>query len=87
MSNEMLAVMGGLVTFLLSVNAYYFKDIVSSLRKIELQLVRLTSEHDNNMELIRKHDRELDRLSERIHTLEGALPTLRQFIEGHVEKD
>lgn len=70
MSSEMLTVLGGLVTFLLSANAYYFKDIVSSLKKIELQLVKLTSEHDNNMELLRKHDREIDHLRERIHRME-----------------
>ena len=70
MSSETLAILGGLVTFLLSVNAYFFKDIVASLRKIEMQVVKIASEHDNNIELLRKHDRDIDHMRERIHRLE-----------------
>jgi hypothetical protein len=71
MDDNLLAVFGGLITLLLSVNAFYFKDIVSSLRKIELQLVKLTTEHDQNMSLLKDHDREIKKMRDRIHDLEG----------------
>ena len=81
MSNELLAVLGGLVTFLLSVNAYYFKDIVTSLRKIELQLVKLTSEHDSNMMTVRKNEREIEKIRERLHANEGSSAQIVEFLK------
>lgn len=71
MSNELTAVIGGLITFLLSVNAYYFKDIVKTLTEIKVSLMQLSTEHINNVNLVNKHETEIDRLRERVHKIEG----------------
>ena len=78
MSSEVLAIIGGLVTFLLSINGWYFRSIVTTLTEIKVTLAQLTESHDNNLQLVSKHDKEIDILRERIHKLEGLVPSLLQ---------
>ena len=70
MSNELLVILGAIISFLLSVNAYYFKDIVKTLTEIKVTLAALTAEHDNSVKLVDKHDRDIDKLKERVAALE-----------------
>lgn len=86
MSNELLTILGGIITFLLSVNAYYFKDVVNTLTDIKIVLAKLTTEHHANSLLINKHDREIDLLREKIHKLEGNIPTMIKMIESFEEE-
>lgn len=84
MSQEMITAIGtvggGLIVFLLSINAYYFKDIVTRLRSIELGLTKLTSEHHNNIQLVDKHDVTLDKHGDRLHRLEGSLVSVQNYM-------
>lgn len=67
---EIIGIIGGVIAFLLAVNAYYFKDILGRLLKIELQLVKLLTEHKAIFKLVEKHDDEIEALEKRIQNLE-----------------
>lgn len=71
MTNEILAILGGLVTFLLSVNGWYFRDIVKNLTEIKITLAKLSESHDNQIQLVDKHDRDLEKIKERLSRLEA----------------
>lgn len=71
MSNELLAIIGGLVTFLLSVNGWYFRSIVTSLTEIKVTLAQLNESHENSLQLVDKHDREIEKMRDRIYKLEA----------------
>ena len=81
MTNELMAIGGALLTFLLSVNAYYFKDIVKTLTEIKVSLAEITVEHKTNVMLLQKHDVEIDKLRERVHNIEGYQPKIVEFLE------
>lgn len=70
MSNELLAILGALVTFLLSINGWYFRDIVKTLTEIKVTLAKLSESHTNQVQLVDKHDRDIEKLKERILRLE-----------------
>ena len=86
MTTEILTAVGSVLGFLLSVNIYFFKQTVTTLNEIKLTLMKLTTEHDANSILLSKHDNEIDKINEKIHKLEGTLPTIVQYLENH-EKD
>jgi uncharacterized alpha-E superfamily protein len=71
MSNELLAIIGGLVTFLLSVNGWYFRSIVTSLTEIKVTLAQLNESHENSLQLVDKHDREIEKMRDRLYKVEA----------------
>lgn len=72
MSDQWLQLMGVVITFLLSVCAWYFKDIVRTLTEIRITLATLLAEHSANTMLIEKHDKEIDKITARVTTLESS---------------
>ncbi len=71
MNQELLNIAGAVITFILSVNLYFFKDVIKRLANIELELAKISSYN----KLVDKHDEEIDELLERIHNIEGQLKT------------
>jgi hypothetical protein len=67
---EILKTIGWIVGALLSVNAWYFRGIVSKLSSIELALVKLSTEHSLMSDMVLKHDKEIDVMREQFHRLE-----------------
>lgn len=66
MSNEWIGFLVSIIGGLLSLNAWYFKDVVKQLKAIELQLVRLVTQHDIMSDVVNKHDKELDTLRNQV---------------------
>lgn len=73
MSIELLTILGGLISILLAVNGYFFKELVQSTNDIKLKLSILITKHDNTEELTRKNDATITHLGERLHALEARI--------------
>lgn len=87
MDANYIAILGGLITFLLSVNAYFFKDIVKSLNDIKIELAKMTAEHNANILLLQKHDDLIYNIRERLHKLEGFVPGIVKALKDFEEFD
>lgn len=70
---DILKIIGWILGFLLSINAWYFKEMVKKLSSIELEMVKLTTEHSLMTSMVEKHDKKLDRLEMRMAKVEGAV--------------
>lgn len=83
MSNEVLTMVGGVITFLLGVNAWYFKGIVTGIQKIEIRLEKVVTEKDFMDRMLLNHDDEIRKLRDKVHTLEGRDAQMLKWIEEH----
>jgi hypothetical protein len=71
MTYETLGVIGAVIAVLLSVNAYFFKDMVKSLKTIELELMKLSTQHDRVEEDVKFLLSENLKVRDRLHQVEG----------------
>jgi len=83
MDNISLLILGSFVSLLMGVNAFFLKDILKTLKNLELKFIELDTEHSMYSKLVNKHDDELDKYRERLHELEGAYKTFASFIQRH----
>ncbi len=66
-----LKIIGSLIAILLTVNAYYFRDMVETIHEIKIALTSLSVQAKNDSIVIQKHDREIDKLKEKVAILES----------------
>lgn len=83
MENQSLIILGGFLTVLMSVNAFFLKDILVNLQDLKIELAKLLTDHSNYSALVDRHDREIDKIKERLHSLEGRDAQMMKFIEDH----
>lgn len=83
MENQSLIIVGSFLTILMSINAFFLKDILVNLQDLKIELAKLLTDHSNYSALVDRHDREIDGLRERIHTLEGRDSQMMKFIEEY----
>jgi len=81
MQADIIGVLGGVITFLLGVNAFYFRSITKEISDIRVILSKISAEHDINITTIRDNKREIDRLRDKIHALEGSQSQLMAYVE------
>jgi hypothetical protein len=89
MDTQNLYIIGCIVSVLLSVNAYFFRDMVKSLKLIELEIMKLSTQHDRVLEDVEFLLKEHTRTSERLHTLEGkqfSIETIIEILEHNQKK-
>jgi formyltetrahydrofolate hydrolase len=78
-----LIVVGSFLTILMSVNAFFLKDILNNLQELKIELAKLLTDHSNYSALVDRHDREIDKMKERLHTLEGRDAQMMKFIDDY----
>lgn len=86
MSPELMSVLGSIIVALLSINAYFFKDIVKTLKKIELEVMKLTTKHDRIEKDVTYLMQENQSLRERMHTIEGTNGSIAKYLELIVDE-
>ena len=82
-----LIIVGSFLTILMSINAFFLKDILNNLQDLKIELAKLLTDHSNYSALVDRHDRMIDQLRERIHTLEGRDAQMMAFIEKIESQD
>jgi len=80
MDSTTLLILGSFMSILLSVNAFFLKDILKTLKNLEFKFIELDTEHTMYAKLLNKHDDELDNCSKRLHELEGAYKNFENYI-------
>lgn len=80
-----LAIFSFIIVAILGINAFFLKDILKNLNDLKLVFTKLNTEHGIYSEQVMKHERELDKIRERLHSLEGGQLQTVQFIKdmGH----
>lgn len=68
---SILVLFGSFVSLLLMVNAYFTRKTLEKISSVELRLVEYTTKHDATDERSKENKKELDRVWERLHSLEG----------------
>lgn len=76
-----LIILGSFLTVLMSVNAFFLKDILNNLQDLKVELAKLYTDHNNYSNLVDRHDREIDKIRERMHKLEGGQLRLANHLE------
>jgi exosome complex RNA-binding protein Rrp4 len=79
MSIELLTLLGSIISILLAVNGYFFKELVQSTNDIKLKLSILITKHDNTEDLTKRNAANLTNLNERLHSLEARLLKLEAY--------
>jgi len=86
--NIELTILGSFVSLLLMVNAYFTRETLAKITKIELEMVRFTERHDATDERSRDNKKALEHLRQiinrhenEIHSLKGGQQQLASFIE------
>jgi len=69
-----ISIFGGLLTVLLGINAFFIKDLVRSIQEMRVDIVRITTQHDNTVLDVRDNknrililEKEISRIRERLH--------------------
>lgn len=94
--NTTLVIMGSLLTIGLGVNAFFLKDILKTLKSLELNFTKLNTEHGIYSKLVNKLMLDVDDLKirfndaqttnrERLHTLEGAYSQMLEHLKNSGE--
>lgn len=74
MSPELLSVLGFILTLLLGINAWFIRDLVQSIKQVEIQTATLLEKSLNNSE-------EISILRERVHKLTNDISAKFMAIE------
>ena len=79
--NNILVLFGSFVSLLLMVNAYFTRKTLEKISAVELRLVEYSTKHDATEERSKDNKKELDKMRERLHSLEGGQAQLLHYIE------
>lgn len=90
-------IIGLIVSFCLTVNAFFLKDILKTLKALELNFTTLNTEHGMYSRMVDKLDNELNALEkrfnkaqinnrERLHTLEGTFASMERHLDNSTEQ-
>ena len=78
MNNTTWAIIGTLISFLLGINAFFIKSLVSEMTGMRVDLTKVITQHENTIEDVKelKADiadalKEVAKVKERLHSLEG----------------
>jgi hypothetical protein len=77
-----LVLFGSFVSLLLMINAYFTRKTLEKISSVELRLVEYTTKHDATDERSKENKKELDRVWERLHSLEGGQGQLLVWLES-----
>lgn len=88
MSNELLGVIGTIISLLLMANAYYFRTIHIDLQDIKVKFATIITEKtfmgrsiEVNEKTSRGNSKEIQEIRERLHSIEGAVSQLRSYLK------
>ena len=80
--STVVTIVGGFLTLLMGINAFFLKDILINLQDLKIELAKLLTDHSNYAKLVTKHDNEIDSIRERLHKLEGGQVQVLSFLES-----
>lgn len=83
MTYEILAIVGSILIVLLSINAYFFKEMVNNTNEIRIRLEVWISKHSNTDKVAERNAADIANIRERLHKVEGGHLQLIQFIEDY----
>lgn len=62
-----LTLVGGMITVMLAINAFFIKGLISSINEMKLQIIRLITEHGTLTALTGSHEIDIRSLREKMH--------------------
>lgn len=83
MEKEIIYFFGGLISLLLSVNAFFGRRTLEKISAVDLRLAVLIERHDSTDERSRQNSKEIERLRDRVHSLEGGQAQLLAYVEDN----
>lgn len=86
MTDQALLIVGSILTVVMSINAFFLKGVYSDMQFLKVELAKLITNHDNTKNDAMENSKEIYRLRERVHSLEGAQAQIIKFIEEHSAK-
>ena len=80
-----LAIYSFIIVTILGINAFFLKDILKNLNDLKLVFTKLNTEHGIYSLQVVKHEKEIDIIRERLHSLEGAQLQMAAYLKdaGH----
>lgn len=83
MNDVTIIITGTLLTLLMSVNAFFLKDILNNLQTVKIELAKLLTDHSHSKILVDSNARDIRDIRDRLHSLEGQEKNILQFIEEY----
>jgi uncharacterized protein YlxW (UPF0749 family) len=83
---ETYEIVGTVLTAVMAINGFFLKNVYSDMQFIKIELAKLIAQHDNTAKDALENSKEIYKLRERVHSLEGAQNQLLQFIEDFNKK-
>ena len=81
---QILILLGSFISLLLMVNAFFTRKTLEKIMDVELKLAVLIANHDNTDERSRNNEKEIKKIRDRIHSLEGGQLQTLDFIKNHI---
>jgi hypothetical protein len=81
MTIETYEIVGTVLTVVMAINGWFLKNVYSDMQFIKIELAKLIAQHDNTAKDALQNSKEIYKLRERVHSMEGAQAQLLQFIE------
>lgn len=82
MEKEIIYFFGGLISFLLSINAFFGRKTIDKLASLDLKVAVLIQKHDATDERSRQNATEIEKLWDRTHKLEGGQLQVLSWLES-----
>lgn len=83
MQIESIEIVGTVLTVVMGINGFFLKGVYSDMQFLKVELAKLITKHDNVASDASENSKEIYRLRERVHALEGAQSQIISFIEEH----
>lgn len=78
---ETYEIVGTVLTFVMAINGWFLKNVYSDMQFIKIELAKLIEKHDNTAKDAADNSREIYKIRERLHQLEGRDAQFLHFIE------
>ena len=85
MTIETYEIVGTVLTVVMAINGFFLKSVYSDMQFIKIELAKLIEKHDNTAKDASDNAKEIYKLRERVHSLEGAQAQMAKFIEDYHE--
>jgi hypothetical protein len=81
-----LEILAAVLTVVMSINGWFLKGIYSDMQFVKIELAKLITSHDNTKQDAAVNAKEIYKMRERVHTLEGAYSQMLQFINDYEQE-
>lgn len=77
-----LEILASVLTAVMGINAYFLKGVYSDMQFLKVELAKLITNHDNTKQDAADNAKEIYRLRERVHSLEGSQAQILKWLDS-----